>query len=112
MNDHCTDKALVRLRGVVKTYHSGEVPFTALKGIDLDVHTGEFIGLIGKSGSGKTTLINMITGIDHPTSGEVVVAVSGISALFFGVFLAFFLEFIKNNKSRHKAMYDDKKAGK
>ena len=43
---------------------------------------------------------------------KLIVAVSGISALFFGVFLAFFLEFIKNNKSRHKAMYDDKKAGK
>lgn len=81
MNDHCTDKALVRLRGVVKTYHSGEVPFTALKGIDLDVHTGEFIGLIGKSGSGKTTLINMITGIDHPTSGEVVVGDTPVHAL-------------------------------
>jgi len=81
LNDHCTDKALVRLRGVVKTYHSGEVPFTALKGIDLDVHTGEFIGLIGKSGSGKTTLINMITGIDHPTSGEVVVGDTPVHAL-------------------------------
>ncbi|MHB1323110.1 MAG: ABC transporter ATP-binding protein [Coriobacteriia bacterium] len=81
MNDHGTDKALVRLRGVVKTYHSGEVPFTALKGIDLDVYTGEFIGLIGKSGSGKTTLINMITGIDHPTSGEVVVGDMPVHAL-------------------------------
>ncbi|MHB8760812.1 MAG: ABC transporter ATP-binding protein [Coriobacteriia bacterium] len=81
MNEQGTDKALVRLRGVVKTYHSGEIPFTALKGIDLDVYTGEFIGLIGKSGSGKTTLINMITGIDHPTSGEVVVGDTPVHAL-------------------------------
>jgi len=81
LNEQGTDKALVRLRGVVKTYHSGEIPFTALKGIDLDVYTGEFIGLIGKSGSGKTTLINMITGIDHPTSGEVVVGDTPVHAL-------------------------------
>lgn len=64
---------LLRLRNVVKVYETGEVPFTALRGIDLDVYSGEFVGLIGKSGSGKTTLINMITGIDHPTSGEVVI---------------------------------------
>ena len=70
--DH-DDTPLIHLTDVVKTYDTGEVPFTALKGVNLDVSTGEFIGLIGKSGSGKTTLINMITGIDHPTSGHVVV---------------------------------------
>ncbi|MGB4592542.1 MAG: ABC transporter ATP-binding protein [Coriobacteriia bacterium] len=64
---------LLSLRGVVKVYDTGEVPFTALKGIDLEVHTGEFVGIIGKSGSGKTTLINMITGIDHPTAGEIII---------------------------------------
>ncbi|PKQ36896.1 MAG: ABC transporter ATP-binding protein [Actinobacteria bacterium HGW-Actinobacteria-1] len=68
-----SDGALLRLRSVFKVYDTGETPFTALKGIDLDVHTGEFVGIIGKSGSGKTTLINMITGIDHPTSGEIVI---------------------------------------
>jgi putative ABC transport system ATP-binding protein len=65
---------LMRLTDVVKTYDTGEVPFTALRGINLDVEAGEFIGLIGKSGSGKTTLINMITGIDRPTSGQIVIA--------------------------------------
>ena len=64
---------LIRLTEVVKTYDTGEVPFTALRGINLDVGEGEFIGLIGKSGSGKTTLINMITGIDRPSSGMVVI---------------------------------------
>ena len=68
-----TASPLIRMAGVVKTYDSGEVPFTALRGIDLDVDAGEFIGLIGKSGSGKTTLINMITGIDRPSSGTVVI---------------------------------------
>lgn len=66
-----SDTPLIRLTDVVKTYDTGEVPFTALKGVSLEVERGEFVGLIGKSGSGKTTLINMITGIDHPTSGMV-----------------------------------------
>ena len=64
---------LMRLTDVVKIYDTGEVPFTALRGINLDVDAGEFVGLIGKSGSGKTTLINMITGIDRPSSGQVVI---------------------------------------
>jgi putative ABC transport system ATP-binding protein len=64
---------LIRLESVVKTYDTGGVPFTALQGVHLEVDAGEFIGLIGKSGSGKTTLVNMITGIDRPTSGKVVV---------------------------------------
>ena len=68
-----TASPLIRMIDVVKTYDTGEVPFTALRGIDLDVEAGEFIGLIGKSGSGKTTLINMITGIDRPSSGTVVI---------------------------------------
>jgi putative ABC transport system ATP-binding protein len=64
---------LVDLRQVVKTYQSSAGTFTALKGIDLQVETGAFVSIIGKSGSGKSTLINVITGIDRPTSGEVVV---------------------------------------
>ena len=73
MSDIISETPLLSLRDVVKVYDTGEVPFTALRGIDLDVRTGEFLGIIGKSGSGKTTLINMITGIDHPTSGEVII---------------------------------------
>jgi putative ABC transport system ATP-binding protein len=68
-----SENCLISLDTVVKTYDTGEVPFTALRGINLEVDRGEFIGLIGKSGSGKTTLINMITGIDRPTSGKVVI---------------------------------------
>ncbi|MCL2819091.1 MAG: ATP-binding cassette domain-containing protein, partial [Actinomycetia bacterium] len=64
-------RELIRLREVVKTYHSGEVPFTALDHINLVVQPGEFVGIIGKSGSGKTTLINMIAGLDHLSGGEI-----------------------------------------
>ncbi len=57
----------------MKTYESAAGPFPALKGIDLQVGAGEFVAVIGKSGSGKSTLINVITGLDRPTSGEVLV---------------------------------------
>jgi len=62
---------LIRLRGVKKCYKTAAGEFMALSGIDLDVYPGEFLGIIGKSGAGKTTLINMLTGVDHLTSGEV-----------------------------------------
>ncbi len=62
---------MIRLRGVVKVYPNAAGEFQALKGIDLDVYPGEFLGIIGKSGAGKTTLINMLTGVDHLTRGEV-----------------------------------------
>lgn len=64
---------LVDLREVVKTYQGSAGTFTALKGVDLQVESGAFVSIIGKSGSGKSTLINVITGIDRPTSGEVIV---------------------------------------
>lgn len=75
------NQQLIELRQVVKTYHSEAGHFTALKGIDLQVHTGEFVAIIGKSGSGKSTLINMITGIDRPTSGEVLVGDTAVHTL-------------------------------
>jgi len=61
------------LRQVVKRYDSQAGEVVALKGIDLDVRRGEFLAVTGKSGSGKTTLVNLITGIDRATSGEIVV---------------------------------------
>ena len=66
-----TDQPIIRLRGVEKTYQSSSGGFKALKGIDLDVYPGEFVAIIGKSGAGKTTLINMITGVDRQTAGEI-----------------------------------------
>jgi putative ABC transport system ATP-binding protein len=64
-------QALIRLNQVTKRYKTAAGEFQALKDIDLEVYPGEFLGIIGKSGAGKTTLINMLTGVDHLTSGEV-----------------------------------------
>jgi putative ABC transport system ATP-binding protein len=65
---------LIYLRQVVKEYGSLAGDVVALKGIDLQVNTGEFAVITGKSGAGKTTLVNMITGLDKSTSGEIWVA--------------------------------------
>lgn len=62
---------LIELRRVVKVYESLAGSVTALKGVDLQVFQGEFLVVTGKSGSGKTTLVNMLTGLDRSTSGEI-----------------------------------------
>jgi len=72
---------LIRLRGVSKCYESGSRRFTALQGLDLDIGSGECVAVVGKSGSGKTTLINLLTGIDSPSSGEIHVAGQAIHRL-------------------------------
>ena len=64
---------MIDLRSVQKSYKSAAGDFPALKDIDLQINAGEFVSIIGKSGSGKSTLLNMITGIDRPSAGEVVV---------------------------------------
>src|SRR5690606_37739082 len=72
---------LIELRDVVKVYRSRAGEFQALKGVSLSVDAGEFVAVIGKSGSGKSTLINMITGIDRPTSGEIYVGDTAVHTL-------------------------------
>ena len=62
---------IIRMCDVKKNYQVANNEFQALKGINLQVYPGELLGIIGKSGAGKTTLINMLTGVDHPTSGEI-----------------------------------------
>lgn len=61
------------MNNVVKVYSTAAGEFTALRGVSLQVGAGEFVGIVGKSGAGKSTLLNMITGVDHLTSGEVIV---------------------------------------
>ena len=60
----------LRVRQLTKTYHSGEVVVPALRGIDLELATGELVVLLGPSGSGKSTLLNILGGLDSATSGE------------------------------------------
>lgn len=66
---------IIELRNVVKIYSSEAGEFPALRGINLNVQPGEFLGVVGKSGAGKSTLLNMINGVDHLTSGEVTIRV-------------------------------------
>ncbi len=72
---------LIQLHRVVKTFDTAAGKFAALKDVDLRVDASEFVAVIGKSGSGKSTLINMIAGIDRPTSGEVFVGNTAIHKL-------------------------------
>jgi putative ABC transport system ATP-binding protein len=72
--DRSDNGALIDLRNVFKSYETGAGEVPVLKDIDLQVGEGEFVGIVGPSGSGKSTLINMFTGIDRPTSGDVWVA--------------------------------------
>lgn len=72
---------LIELRRVTKIYETSAGPFKALKEVNLAVDTGEFVAVIGKSGSGKSTLINMLTGIDRPTSGEVLIGDTAVHTL-------------------------------
>ncbi len=68
-----TREAVIQLQKVEKTFKNAAGEFRVLKGIDLVLRGGEFVAIVGKSGSGKSTLLNMMTGIDHPTGGQVVI---------------------------------------
>ncbi|KJW12329.1 ABC transporter ATP-binding protein [Levilactobacillus spicheri] len=66
--------AVVDVHNLEKTYgKAGERPYTALKGLNFSVAAGEFVGIMGASGSGKTTLLNMLSTLDTPTQGDVLV---------------------------------------
>jgi len=68
-----TPEAMIDMHGIVKIFRNAAGEFTVLRGIDLTINRGEFVSIVGKSGSGKSTLLNMVTGIDHPTRGQVVI---------------------------------------
>lgn len=64
---------IIELHELVKIYSTEAGDFPALRGVTLSVLPGEFLGVVGKSGAGKSTLLNMVNGVDHLTSGEVIV---------------------------------------
>jgi len=64
---------MIDIRHVIKTFKTGDQVFQDLKGLSLTIEPGEFVAITGPSGNGKSTTLNMITGIDRPTSGEVIV---------------------------------------
>lgn len=76
-----SDEALIRLHQLRKFYRSPAGDFHVLKGMDLEVSRGEFLAVLGKSGAGKSTLINMVTGIDRPSGGEIWIGGQAVHAL-------------------------------
>ncbi len=72
---------IVCIRDVYKRFPAGESEVTILKGVSLDIVPGEFVAIVGPSGNGKSTLLNMITGIDRPSGGEVIVTGRPVHAM-------------------------------
>src|SRR5258705_6854078 len=64
---------MIELRGVSKTVMSGGRPLTILHPLDLTIHSGQFVAVLGPSGSGKSTLLGLIAGLDAPTSGDILI---------------------------------------
>lgn len=73
--------SIIEIKDLKKTYNENAVPVHAVRGIDLNIEEGEFSAIIGPSGSGKTTFLNMIGGLDVPTSGSVKIDNKDISGL-------------------------------
>lgn len=81
MGDDMKDQPLIQLKGVSKIYQTDAGRFVALDEVNLQIDQGEFVSIVGKSGSGKTTLINLITGIDQPTKGEIYINQTAVHLL-------------------------------
>ena len=65
---------IIQIQNVIKRFPAGDAEITVLNGVSLTIQKGEFVSIVGPSGNGKSTLLNMITGIDRPSSGEILVA--------------------------------------
>ena len=76
-----TGTPLLQLSGIVRSFDSGGEPIDVLKGIDLTIHSGEMIAIVGASGSGKSTLMNIIGCLDKPTRGEYLVGGKDVATM-------------------------------
>lgn len=83
MNDAANQHSdpILRVRGLVKTYHDGRNEHAVLRDIELEIARGECLALLGRSGSGKSTLLNLLAGIDRPDQGEVSILGEPVSQL-------------------------------
>lgn len=73
MNTEHRTEPIIQIKNVVKNFTVGDRDVTILKGISFEINQGEFVSIVGPSGNGKSTLLNMITGIDRPTDGDIIV---------------------------------------
>ncbi len=78
---HAHEGEVIRADGLAKTYAEGTLHTPVFNGLDLEVHTGETVAIVGASGAGKSTLLHLLGGLDTPTAGEVFVAGQQMSAL-------------------------------
>ena len=91
--DHPAHEPIVQIRDLFKIFAHGDSEVIALDGINLDIHPGEFVALMGPSGSGKSTLLNILAGIDRPTRGQCLVLGEDIT------------EFTENDFARWRNMH-------
>jgi putative ABC transport system ATP-binding protein len=73
--------SVIKASNITKVYNETKVPVYALNGVDIDVEEGEFTAIVGPSGCGKTTLLNILGGLDHPSSGSVMIGDTDITSM-------------------------------